>query len=85
MPAEGSLSQFITEHYWGYAIRSGSTVEYQVEHPQWQVRDTTTARFSGDGARYYGPEFGSAMSRPPDSAYFVEGSAVTVFNGAAID
>lgn len=31
LPSEGWLSQFITEHYWGYAVRNGRTVEYQVE------------------------------------------------------
>lgn len=84
LPTEGSLSQFITEHYWGYAIRAGRTVEYQVEHPQWMVQDAETARFVGDGAKYYGPEFGDILSRSPDSAFFAEGSAVTVFRGAPI-
>lgn len=37
-PANGSQQEFITEHYWGYARqRDGSTVEYRVEHPRWQV------------------------------------------------
>jgi hypothetical protein len=85
LPALGSLSEFITEHYWGYAMRGGGTVEYQVEHPQWPVRDATTARFSGDGAKYYGPEFGNVLTRMPDSAFFAEGSGVVVFQGLAID
>ena len=84
MPAENSLSQFITEHYWGYAVRGASTVEYQVEHSQWQVSDAATAHFAGDGARYYGPEFAEVLSQKPDSAFFVEGSPVTVFNGIRI-
>lgn len=85
LPAENSLSEFITEHYWGYAVRSGSTVEYQVEHPRWMVRDAAMARFSGDGATYYGREFGEVLSRSPDSAFFAEGSEVTLFKGAAIN
>ena len=33
--AAGSLEEFITEHYWGYARqRSGKTVEYEVKHPR---------------------------------------------------
>jgi hypothetical protein len=37
-PTEGSESEFITEHYWGYTRqRDGSTVEYRVEHPRWRV------------------------------------------------
>lgn len=84
LPDQGSLSEFITEHYWGYAVRSGRTVEYQVDHPQWQVRETDTAQFSGDGVRYYGADFARLLERPPDSAFLAEGSAVTVFKGTPI-
>ena len=85
LPGEGSLSQFITEHYWGYAMRGGTTVEYQVEHPQWTVREAANARFTGDAARYYGEEFGGVLAREPDSAFLAEGSAVTVFRGDSIN
>ena len=85
LPAQGSSGEFITEHYWGYAVRGGTTVEYQVEHPQWPIRDANSAKFAGDGARYYGPEFGDVLARSPDSAFFVEGSGVVVFQGMAID
>ena len=85
LPGEGSLSQFITEHYWGYAAqRSGGTVEYQVRHPQWKVMDAETARFTGDAARCYGPEFANVLDKAPDSAFLAEGSAVTVFKGDLI-
>jgi len=83
-PAEGSLAQFITEHYWGYSVRAASTVEYQVEHPQWRVREAPTAQFSGDASRYYGEEFTQILSAPPQSAFLAEGSEVTVFNGTQI-
>jgi hypothetical protein len=86
LPAEGSLPQFITEHYWGYAAqRGGGTVEYQVEHPQWKVGDATSAQFSGDAEKYYGPQFAKTLGLPPDSAFLAEGSAVTVFRGSRID
>ncbi len=84
LPAEGSLSQFITEHYWGYALRSGHTVEYQVEHPQWEVQDADVAQFTGDAAKYYGTEFGEILASAPDSAFLAQGSAVTVFKGTQI-
>ena len=84
LPAPGSLGEFITEHYWGYAVRAASTVEYQVEHPQWPVIDAYSAKFSGDGARYYGPEFGHVLTQTPDSAFFAEGSVVTVFQGMTV-
>ena len=84
LPAEGSLGEFITEHYWGYTARGEGTLEYQVEHPQWQIREANAARFSGDAERYYGQLFAHVLERPPDSAFIVEGSAVTVFKGTPI-
>jgi uncharacterized protein len=85
LPAEGSLSQFITEHYWGYTTRrGGGSSEYEVQHPRWQVREAARARFEGDAARYYGEELASELKRPPDSAFLADGSAVTVFKGAKI-
>ena len=74
MPAEGSLPQFITEHYWGYAVQpDGRTAEYQVEHPQWKVLEAPTAQFAGDGEKYYGPEFAKVLEAPPDSAFLATG------------
>jgi uncharacterized protein YqjF (DUF2071 family) len=85
LPADGSLSQFITEHYWGYASQSnGACLEYEVQHPQWRVREAKTAQFSGDATRFYGDALGKAVMRPPDSAFLAEGSPVTVFKGARI-
>lgn len=85
LPAEGSLSQFITEHYWGYAAqRDRGCVEYQVQHPQWVVRSAAEASFSGDAAHFYGGEFAKVLSRVPDSAFLAQGSAVTVFRGRRI-
>ncbi len=85
LPAEGSLAQFITEHYWGYAAqRDGGALEYEVQHPRWPVRRAEIAEFRGDAAPYYGPSFAQVLAQPPDSAFFAEGSAVTVFRGTRI-
>jgi uncharacterized protein len=84
LPEDCSLAQFITEHYWGYAIRASCTVEYQVAHPQWQVRNVTSAEFRGNAAAHYGREFAAVLAEPPRSAFLAEGSAVTVFKGAPI-
>jgi len=82
LPAEGSLAQFITEHYWGYASqRSGGTLEYQVEHPRWNVGEAAQARFDGNAEKYYGSEFANVLEKPPDSAFIADGSPVTVFKG----
>jgi uncharacterized protein YqjF (DUF2071 family) len=85
LPADDSLGQFITEHYWGYAAQSdGGCLEYEVQHPRWLVREAKTARFSGDAAQYYGAEFGELLKLPPDSAFMAEGSPVTVFKGVRV-
>uniref|UniRef100_Q01YD5 DUF2071 domain-containing protein n=1 Tax=Solibacter usitatus (strain Ellin6076) TaxID=234267 RepID=Q01YD5_SOLUE len=78
----GSLQQFITEHYWGYALqRDGRAVEYQVTHEPWRVWTATSASFDGDCTSIYGAELAAVLRRPPDSAFLAEGSAVAVMPG----
>jgi len=85
LPAEASLAQFITEHYWGYAAqKGGGCIEYEVQHQRWLVRTAKNAGFSGDAARFYGDELGNVLKRPPDSAFLAEGSPVTVFKGLRV-
>jgi uncharacterized protein YqjF (DUF2071 family) len=83
--AEGSLEQFITEHYWGYAAQpDGSCLEYQVEHEPWRVWKPTLARFQGEPVGLYGAELGDYLSRKPDSAFLADGSGVVVYSGRRI-
>src|SRR5258706_5268817 len=85
LPPEGSLSQFITEHYWGYAAqKGGGCLEYEVQHPPWNVWNAKSASFSGDVDALYGREFADILKRDPDSAFLAKGSAVTVFKGTRI-
>jgi uncharacterized protein len=79
LPAEGSLEQFITEHYWGYSTqRGGGSVEYRVSHEPWRVWTSTKSRFQGNGDDLYGAGFGDRLTRPADSAFIAEGSSVQV-------
>jgi uncharacterized protein len=81
-PQEGSLEQFITEHYWGYSTQpSGGCLQYHVSHAPWQVWATTTAQFEGDASGLYGREFGEVLQRRPDCAFVADGSPVIVFRG----
>ncbi len=83
--AEGSLEQFITEHYWGYASQpDGGCKEYQVAHPPWRVWTTTTAGVDGDCEALYGSEFSRILKRRPDFAFIADGSPVRVFTGARV-
>jgi uncharacterized protein len=84
-PLEGSLEQFITEHYWGYSRqRDGACVEYHVSHVPWQMWTATSAGFEGDGEALYGSGFGTVLGREPDSAFIADGSEVQVFMGRRI-
>jgi uncharacterized protein YqjF (DUF2071 family) len=81
-PQEGSLEQFITEHYWGYSTqRKGGCVEYHVSHVPWQVWATTKAAFEGEASALYGRELATVLQRRPDCAFVANGSPVIVFTG----
>lgn len=81
----GSEAEFIAEHYWGYARqRNGSTLEYQVEHPPWNVWKTAECSVDLDAAGVYGAEFAETLSRPPASAFVADGSKVTVRRGIKV-
>jgi len=82
LPQEGSLEQFITEHYWGYSTqRSGGSVEYHVSHVPWQVWVSTTAGFEGDASLLYGVELSHVLQGHLSSAFIADGSEVTVLRG----
>jgi uncharacterized protein YqjF (DUF2071 family) len=81
-----SEEEFVTEHYWGYTRqRNGDTLEYQVEHPPWQVWKATAANFVGPSASLYGSAFGNVLARGPCSAFVATGSAVVVHRGLRLD
>jgi uncharacterized protein YqjF (DUF2071 family) len=81
-PQEGSLEQFITEHYWGYSTeRSGGSLEYHVSHVPWQVWATAAAGFEGEASALYGRELGAVLQQRPDCAFVADGSRVVVFKG----
>jgi len=83
--AGGSIQEFITEHYWGYARqRDGSTMEYRVEHPPWRVWETRMAEFDCDAASLYGEAFRECLGRPPSSAFLADGYEVKVFSGVRL-
>ena len=85
LPSEGSLEQFITEHYWGYSTqRGGRSLEYHVSHVPWQVWSSTKTCFEGDTSSFYGHELGEILQCRPDSAFIADGSPVVVFKGRKI-
>jgi uncharacterized protein YqjF (DUF2071 family) len=84
-PTEGSLEQFITEHYLGYTgQRDGGCKEYRVEHIPWRVWRSKDAGVFGDCEALYGPEFSRILKRQPGSAFVAGGSPVRVLHARRI-
>lgn len=77
-PSPGSIGEFITEHYWGYAQGRRSTLEYHVTHPQWKCCDVTDFELAVDFADLYGEQFGFLTTQTPYNVQYAEGSGVTV-------
>ena len=79
LPAADSDEAFMTQRHWGYTTqRDGSTVEYQVTHPVWRVGRIERGTLDGGTERPFGREFAAIFAGPPSSAFFADGSAVTV-------
>jgi hypothetical protein len=76
---DGSLEQFISEHYWGYTQRRLSSLEYHVTHDPWRIWRAINAVFEGDGHILYGSVLGKVLSQPPRSAFIADGSPVLVY------
>jgi hypothetical protein len=82
---EGSLEQFITEHYWGYSASLKTySIEYRVDHVPWTVWTSTDAGFEGDASALYSLELGKVLRRRPDSAFIADGSRVILYSGKRI-
>ncbi len=75
----GSETEFITEHYWGYAkVNAHKTNEYEVTHPLWKTYSVVDYTIEVDFAMLYGPQFGFLSTQKPASVMLAEGSEITV-------
>lgn len=76
---EGSETEFITEHYWGYAKQNDKkTNEYEVTHPKWYNYDVLDYEIKADFGGIYGQEFSFLDNQKPNSVMLAEGSKITV-------
>jgi len=77
--AAGSIEEFITEHYWGYTRRKdGSTWEYAVHHPRWEVYPIKRFDITADFGELYGSLMAGIDPKQPAHVLLAEGSAVRV-------
>ena len=74
-----SDTEFITEHYWGYArINEHKTNEYEVTHPRWKKHEVQSSKIDVDFELSYGKEFNFLNTSPYSSIMIAEGSEITV-------
>jgi len=78
-------ARFFADHYWGYSRRNDSkTIEYQVEHPPWELREPVRFQLAGDLLGTYSRVFSEALSGGPQSVIVAEGSEICVHRGSVL-
>ena len=74
-----SETEFITEHYWGYAsVNTHKSNEYQVTHPRWDIYPVKNYEINVDFGLTYGSRFAFLNDLTPASVMLAEGSEITV-------
>jgi len=83
--APNSIEEFITEHYWGFTKRSnGTTSQYEVHHPRWQVYPIHHHAIQANLGILYGSAFEHLDATQPANILLAEGSAVSVATNSPI-
>ncbi|WP_452222954.1 YqjF family protein [Lacinutrix chionoecetis] len=83
--AEHSVTEFITEHYWGYAkVNNSITNEYEVTHPKWRQYKVEDFVIDVDFGINYGKGFECLNNMSPETVMLAEGSEITVENKKTI-
>ena len=78
----GSEAEFITEHYWGYTKGDGkNSLEYQVEHPRWDIFPVHDFKMHCNVAELYGKAFEPFLAVEPHSVFMAKGSDIIVRKG----
>jgi uncharacterized protein len=74
-----SETEFITEHYWGYAkVSETVSNEYEVTHPKWRQYKVKDTAIDVDFGLVYGANFEFLNTMKPNSVMLAEGSEITV-------
>jgi uncharacterized protein len=83
---QNSETEFITEHYWGYAkVSRDKTNEYEVTHPKWSSYEVMDYAIDVNFGEIYGAEFGFLNIQRPVSVMLAEGSEISVENKKRIE
>lgn len=77
--AEGSIEEYIFEHYYGYTkVDENTSQEYKVNHPRWETNKVKAYEIKCDFDKMYGESFVFLNSKEPDNVIMAEGSEVSV-------
>lgn len=77
---EGSLENFIFEHYYGYTkINQFDTEEYQLNHPSWETHNVVDYEIKCDFKAMYGDSFSILNETTPTAVFIAKGSDVEIF------
>lgn len=76
---QGSIEEFIFEHYFGYTkVSAKKTEEYKIEHARWLINEIKSVEITCDFKTMYGKDFRHLSSEKPSSIMLAEGSAIAV-------
>ncbi len=79
MIQQGTETEFITEHYWGYTkVNNTKTYQYEVTHPKWMAYKVLEHEIDVDFRKIYGHPFADLQNQAPKSVMLAEGSKITV-------
>jgi len=75
----GTFEEFIAEHYWGYSkVNDFKTIEYEVQHPKWQIYKDSDVSYTCDFEKLYGNKWKFLNLQKPYSKFVAKGSEVSV-------
>ena len=75
----GTLEQFIFEHYYGYTkIEENITEEYKLQHPSWKINNVINYTIDCNFEDMYGKAFAVLNYTKPKAVFMAEGSSVKV-------
>ncbi len=76
---EGTIEEFIFEHYYGYTkVSDVVTEEYQVAHARWMTNTVSSTEISCDFETMYGKAFTGLSLQQPSSVLLAEGSDIAI-------
>jgi uncharacterized protein YqjF (DUF2071 family) len=80
-----SIEEFVTQRHWGYGAQpDGSTLEYRVSRPTWEVSRARQSALESTGAPLWGAEFEPVLSGHPVSALYAQGSVASIHRGVKL-